>query len=63
MEERLKAMETELAYLRRTIEELIKAKPIELHEHYHYDYSNMQPIIIKDGNDLKGFFNQMEGEE
>lgn len=49
--ERLKLIETELAYLRKIIEQYIKDKPTETHQHYHYDYSNMKPMVI---NDMKG---------
>ena len=60
MEERLKAIETELAYLRKTLEEFIKTRPIELHEHYHNDYRNMKPMIINNPEQLKGLFDEIE---
>ena len=34
MEERMKALEVEIAYLRKAIEELMKARTVEIHTHY-----------------------------
>lgn len=34
MDERLKALEVEIAYLRKAIEELMKMRTIEVHTHY-----------------------------
>lgn len=46
-EEKLKAIETELAYLRKSIDNLIEIKPVEIHYHYYYDYDNIKHIINK----------------
>ena len=43
---RLKLIEEELAYLRKTIEEA-NARPIEVHYHYYYDYDTILPILTK----------------
>ncbi len=45
---RLKTIEIELAYLRKTIEEFMKEKNVEIHYHKIYNYSNMRPMIITD---------------
>ena len=43
--ERLKLIETELAYLRKMIEEFINDKRVEIHYHYSYDYDKMKDLI------------------
>ena len=43
--ERLKNLETEIAYLRKEIEKLITVKPVEIHYHYYYDYNNIKPVL------------------
>lgn len=51
MEKRIKALEIEIAYLRKSVEELkeiLIRTPIEVHTHYHYDYSNLKPMIVND---------------
>lgn len=55
MEKRIKALEIEIAYLKRELEDLRKRKPVEMHTHYHYDYSNMKPMILNDIKGLKEF--------
>ena len=42
---RLKLIETELAYLRKIIEEFINDKRVEIHYHYSYDYEKMKDIV------------------
>ena len=44
-DKRLKALEVEIAYLRKAIETLIKTKPIEIHNHHYYDYNTIMDII------------------
>lgn len=44
-DKRLKALETEIAYLRKEIETLISTKPVEIHYHYSYDYEKMKDIV------------------
>ncbi len=44
-DKRLKALETEIAYLRKTIEELITIKPVEIHYHYRHDYDKIKEIL------------------
>ena len=49
MEKRIKALEIEIAYLRKSIEELkgiLIRTPIEVHTHHHYDFSKMKPMIV-----------------
>lgn len=50
-ENRIKSLEIEISYLRKELEALKNRDPVEIHTHYHYDYSDMKPMII---NDLKG---------
>jgi len=52
MEERMKALEVEIAYLRKSIEELKKIRTIEVHYHTVNDYTGLA--------DLLPFFNQEE---
>ncbi len=47
MDKRLKALETEIAYLRKAIEDLIKDRPIEIHQHYYWDYDSIKAILDK----------------
>lgn len=58
--DRLKLIETELAYLRKTIEEFTQNNSFEIHHHYHYDYSNMRPMIINDLKGLQDFIDDIE---
>ena len=44
-DKRLKALETEVAYLGQKIEKLIEQKPVEIHYHYTYDHGKMKEII------------------
>lgn len=44
-DKRLKALEIEIAYLRKEIETLISTKPVEIHYHYHHDYGKIKEII------------------
>lgn len=46
MEERLKAIEVELAYLRKSIEELKKIRTVEVHYHYMNDYSGLAELLL-----------------
>ena len=59
MEKRIKKLEIELSYLRKELEELREQKPLEMHTHYHYDYSNMKPMVINDLKGLQDFTNEM----
>ncbi len=43
-DKQLKVLETEIAYLRKEIEKLITEKPVEIHCHYHHDYSKIKDI-------------------
>jgi len=60
MEKRLKALEVEIAYLRKAIEELNEQRPIEVHNHYHYDYSNMKPMVINDMKGMNKYLDEMQ---
>ncbi len=42
---RLKQVETELAYLRKIIEEFISDKRVEIHYHYTYDLDQIKTIL------------------
>lgn len=44
-DKRLKALETEIAYLRKEIEKSNLIKPIELHYHYTYDLHQIKDVI------------------
>lgn len=44
-DKRLKALEIEIAYLRKEIEKLIEIKPVEIHYHYSYDYDKMKNLV------------------
>ena len=44
-DKRLKALETEVAYLSQKIEKLIEQIPVEIHYHYAHDYGKMKKII------------------
>ena len=44
-DKRLKALEVEIAYLRKIIEEFIQDKRVEIHYHYTYDYSKMKEML------------------
>lgn len=44
-DKRLKALEIEIAYLRKEIEGFVNTKPVEIHYHYHHDYGKMKEII------------------
>jgi len=46
-DKRLKALEIEIAYLRKEIEKLTKLNltPVEFHNHYTYDYGKMKEIL------------------
>lgn len=46
-DKRLKALEEEIAYLRKSIDELKEIRTVEVHTHYHYDYSGMNAKFIK----------------
>ncbi len=46
-DKRLKALEIEVAYLRKSIEKLIETKPIEIHNHYYYDYDSIKQVLNK----------------
>ena len=48
MDKRIKDLEVEVSYLRKELQELKNIDPVEIHTHYHYDYSGMKPMIIKD---------------
>ncbi len=56
MNERIKKLEIEISYLRKEIEELKNRESIEIHTHYHNNYSNMKPIIL---DNLKNFNEEM----
>lgn len=60
MDKRIKALEVEVSYLRKELEELKNERPVEIHTHHHYDYSNMKPVIIKDIKGLKKFNNDLD---
>lgn len=42
---RLKALEIEIAYLRKEIEAFVTTKPIEIHYHYTYDYGKIKETL------------------
>lgn len=63
MEKRIKDLEIEVSYLRKELEDLKKREPIEIHTHYHSDYSHMKPMIINDLEGLKKFTDNLETEE
>ena len=44
-DKRLKALEIEIAYLRKVIETFITVKPVEIHYHYTMDYNRIQEIL------------------
>jgi len=44
--DRLKMIETELAYLRKAIEELKEMRTVEIHTHYYNDYSGLADKMI-----------------
>ena len=44
-DKRLKALEVEIAYLRKEIEKFITVKPVEIHYHYTYDYDKIKDIL------------------
>jgi len=44
-DKRLKDLETEIAYLRKSIEKLIETKPVEIHTHYNIDYDAIKQLI------------------
>ena len=52
-DKRLKTLEEEVAYLRKSIDELIEQKPIEIHNHYYYEYDGIKKSLNKyfDQND------------
>ncbi len=54
MEKRVKDLEIEVSYLRKEIEEL-KEKIPEIHYHYTYDMSKMNPVFIADKSILDKF--------
>lgn len=53
-DKRLKALEEEIAYLRKEIQELKEMKVMEFHNHYYYDYRGIKQILdkYKEDNDL-----------
>ncbi len=53
-DKRLRALEEEIAYLRKGIDELKKMRIMEIHTHYYYDYDNIKTILDKyiDDNNL-----------
>lgn len=63
MEKRIKDLEIEVAYLRKELKDLREEKPVEIHTHYHYDYSNMKPMIINDLQGFKDLTNNLENEK
>ena len=46
-DKRLKALEEEISYLRKSIEELKKMRITEIHTHYYYDYDSIKAILDK----------------
>lgn len=44
-DKRLKILEEEIAYLRKSIEELKKMRIVEIHHHYYYDYDTIKHMI------------------
>jgi len=60
MEKRIKDLEIEIAYLRKELQELKDEKPVEIHTHYHYDYSNMKPMILNNPSILDQFTDEPE---
>ena len=43
--DRIKVLETEIAYLRKEIEKFMTEKTVEFHYHYTYDYDKMKEIL------------------
>jgi hypothetical protein len=60
MKDRIKALEIEISYLRKAIEEMQSERPVEIHTHYHYDYSGMKPMIINDLTGLQSFVDDID---
>ena len=56
--DKIKKLEIEVSYLRKELEELKKEKAVEIHTHYHTDYSNMKPMIINDLKNLQKFIDE-----
>lgn len=54
MDKRIKDLEMEVCYLRKELEEL-KEKIPEVHYHYTYDLSNMNPTLIASQSILDKF--------
>ena len=46
-DKRLKALEEEIAYLRKSIEELKNMRTTEIHYHYYYDYNSIKAVLNK----------------
>ncbi len=44
-DKRLKALETEIAYLRKEIEKFITVKPVEIHYHYYYNPEDIKHLL------------------
>jgi len=63
MEDRIKTLEIEISYLRKYIEELKAETPVEIHNHYTYDYSNMRPMVINDLEGVQKFMDNLENEQ
>jgi len=60
MDKRIKDLEIEVSYLRKELKEVQETKPVEIHTHYHYDYSNMKPMILNDLKGLKDFYDNTD---
>lgn len=44
-DKRLKALEEEIAYLRKEIENLINTRPVEIHYHYYYEFEQIKHML------------------
>ena len=44
-DKRLKALETEVAYLRKEIEKFVITKPVEIHSHYYYNHDDVKHLL------------------
>ena len=53
-DKRLKALETEIAYLRKEIEKFVDVKPAEIHYHYYYNFEDIKHLLNHIKNQFKG---------
>lgn len=44
-DKRLKALEIEIAYLRKEIEKFMTVKPVEIHSHYYYNPEDIKHLL------------------